>query len=175
MVTEARQTDRCNIWTICSYKHITFGVSLSLSLTAGLFYLAWPAANGVYSCQMPYTHPNTCQHFSSILIHPHSRSLFCFFIFFCRIKYLTSAASRLLRMFLDLYRSKRFFAESHIGNVVAWLFRGAQSQWNISKHVKMCCINWILACFATVFHSQCVCACAEPRDVFFPVNWHVFS
>jgi len=78
----SQRPDRCNIWTICSYKHITFGVSLSLSLTAGLFYLAWPAANRVYSCQMPYTHPNTCQQFASILIHPHSRSLFYFLLLF---------------------------------------------------------------------------------------------
>ncbi len=41
MLTEARQTDRCNIWTICFYKHITFCVSLSLSLTAGLCF-TWP-------------------------------------------------------------------------------------------------------------------------------------
>lgn len=114
------------------------------------------------------THANTLLLYLFILILvPYS----VFVLFFCRIKYLTSAASRLLRMFLDLYRSKIFFAESHIGsNVVAWLFRGAQSQCEISKHVKMCCINCILACFATVFHSQCVCACAEPCDVFFPVN-----
>lgn len=95
---------------------------------------------------------------------------FSSFFFPCRIKYLTSAASRLLGMFLDLYQSQRFFAESHIDNVFAWLFRDAQNQCEISKHVKMCFLHLILACFATVFHSQCVCECAEPCDLFSSVK-----
>lgn len=78
VVTEARQTDRCNIWTICFYKHITFCVSLSLSLTAGLCF-TWPdlplMGSIAAKCQThTLTHANTF----SLLIHFHSPSLFCF-------------------------------------------------------------------------------------------------
>lgn len=72
MVTEARQIDRCNIWTICSYKHITFCVSLSLSLTAGLCF-TWPdlplMGSIAAKCQThTLTHANTLFLYLFILI-----------------------------------------------------------------------------------------------------------